>query len=271
VTRFFCKHAGLPPPPPTVEGAFIPLDPKMLQVCPGEGQVLSLPGSVPVYQSLGALGHELSRSRAGQASLAGVALDNTLRALLHLPPTAKSPIPDYRKLAKGGRPDWIASNSNLNPGEALVRYAIATEPGIEAILYKPVAAAHASTLDLAEDSPVLSVHVPDLLAVEELASVDIMTWLQHNSSSRSSSLYLVECRGTGESFPESGGEYLGANAATAAAMALVAATGASVEDERTGRHPRWQSYGLDYMWHGHGLMFSESYLGRRVRPFPLFS
>ena len=85
--------------------------------------------------------------------------------------------------------------------------------------------AYAHTLDVEGD---VHLYVPHVSAEEDLAGEPLAVELQGQCD-----LYALDPRGLGESLPDEEGGF-------------------------------WQPYGLDYMFHGHGLMLGESYLGRRV-------
>jgi len=106
------------------------------------------------------------------------------------------------------------------------RCAIETEGNIRAILRKRMAdPQRAHSLDVAK-----TVHLwlPHYASEEDLGNDPMALELQKEHE-----LYALDVRGLGESLPDEGGSF-------------------------------WQSYGLDYMCHGHGILFGESYLGRRV-------
>ncbi len=107
------------------------------------------------------------------------------------------------------------------------RYAIETEPGILALVKHPVSDPnHALVL---EPGPEVTVYVPHLSSEEDLEQEPWAAELLERD------LYAIDVRGLGESMPNV--------------------------------HPdeRFMSYaGMDYMYHGTGLMLGESYLGRRV-------
>ncbi|MBN1400532.1 MAG: prolyl oligopeptidase family serine peptidase, partial [Anaerolineae bacterium] len=106
------------------------------------------------------------------------------------------------------------------------RYAVETERGIRAILRKKMADPEiARSLDV---SGPVHLFVPHCASEEDLQSDPLALDLQAEGE-----LYALDVRGLGESMPDEEGGF-------------------------------WQVYGLDYMFHGHSLMFSESYLGRRV-------
>jgi dienelactone hydrolase/pimeloyl-ACP methyl ester carboxylesterase len=108
----------------------------------------------------------------------------------------------------------------------VARYAVETERNVRAILHKPMRnAAHIHTLDVESQ---VSVYLPHLASDEELARGPAA-----KLAAGTTPLYLLDPRGLGESRPDEDGDFF---------------------------HP----YGMDYMFHGHELLFAGSYLGQRV-------
>ena len=106
------------------------------------------------------------------------------------------------------------------------RYAVETEDNIRAILRKTMAEpAYAHCLDVA---PSVHLYLPHLSCARDLASDPLALSLQESHE-----LYALDVRGLGESMADEEGSF-------------------------------WKSYGMDYMSHGHGILFGESFLGRRV-------
>ncbi len=106
------------------------------------------------------------------------------------------------------------------------RYAINTERNIDAILFRPFKElGRHVTLDVEES---LILYIPDLSSM-----LDIEKGMMATLARETGPCYAVDVRGTGESIPSEAGDFL-------------------------------QSYGMDYMFHGLGVMMGESYLGRRV-------
>ena len=111
-------------------------------------------------------------------------------------------------------------------GHSYARYAVETEENVRAILHKRlIRSEHDRTLDV---ESTVRLYLPHLASEEDLAHDAMALDLQGQGD-----LYALDVRGLGESLPDEEGSF-------------------------------WQPYGLDYMFHGHGLMFGESYLGRRV-------
>ncbi|NLG50114.1 MAG: prolyl oligopeptidase family serine peptidase [Chloroflexi bacterium] len=119
---------------------------------------------------------------------------------------------------------------NLRParlGETTyARYAVETEGNIRAILHKKLAdPEHAYTLDVAGEA---HLYLPHFASEEDLLAEPLALALQEQHE-----LYALDVRGLGESLPDEEGSF-------------------------------WQPYGLDYMFHGYGLLLGQSYLGQRV-------
>ncbi|NKB71255.1 MAG: prolyl oligopeptidase family serine peptidase [Candidatus Latescibacteria bacterium] len=112
-------------------------------------------------------------------------------------------------------------------GQPLARYALETENGIQALLHKRLASpAHPHTLDVERT---VHLYLPHLSAEDDLQDDSLAQRLATTYP-----LYALDVRGLGESIP------------TSKPAAFL--------------HP----YGKDYMFHGHGLLLGQSYLGRRV-------
>jgi len=119
---------------------------------------------------------------------------------------------------------------NLRPvkvGErTYARYAVETEDNIRVILRKKIDDERFThSLDVGDT---VHLYLPHLASEEDLANDPMAIELQEEHE-----LYALDVRGLGESLPDEEGSF-------------------------------WQSYGIDYMCHGHGILFGESYLGRRV-------
>ena len=113
-------------------------------------------------------------------------------------------------------------------GHRVARYAVETERNVRAILHKRMTnPAHISTLDVESR---LALFLPHVASDEELEGDGLAAKLAEGSDP----LYLLDPRGLGESRPdEASGDFF---------------------------HP----YGMDYMFHGHEVLFGGSYLGQRV-------
>ena len=111
-------------------------------------------------------------------------------------------------------------------GRRCARYAVETEGDVRAILYKVMAEpAYSQTLDV---GPTVHLYLPHCSSEEDLASDALALSLQAEHE-----LYALDVRGLGESAPDEADSF-------------------------------WAPYGMDYLFHGHGVLFGESYLGRRV-------
>ena len=115
-------------------------------------------------------------------------------------------------------------------GKVFARYAVETEGHIRAILRKRMAEdqrAYAGTLDVEAS---VTLVLPHVSAQEDMT--ESVHFLELNAPQ---ALYGLDVRGLGESMPEP-----------------------------HGAGGFFQPYGMDYMLHGQGVLFGESYLGRRV-------
>ena len=105
------------------------------------------------------------------------------------------------------------------------RYAVETEGSIRAILHKRLEIpARSHTLDVERE---VHLYLPHTSSEEDLAGDRLASSLMKRHP-----LYALDVRGLGESLPEGGDLF--------------------------------HAYGMDYMFHGHGILLGESYLGRRV-------
>lgn len=111
------------------------------------------------------------------------------------------------------------------------RYAVETEGDIRAILHKRMTEPrHIQTLDVERR---VTLVLPHLASEDELVGTGKDMGPAARLAKVDAPLYLLDPRGLGESRPDEGGDFF---------------------------HP----YGMDYMFHGHELLFGGSYLGRRV-------
>jgi len=111
-------------------------------------------------------------------------------------------------------------------GQTFARYAIETESNIQAIMKKRMENSQYSySLDVDET---VHLYLPYLSSEEDIKNDPLAVSLK-----KSHELYALDVRGFGESMPEDINQFL---------------------------HP----YGMDYMFHGHGILLDKSYLGRRV-------
>ncbi len=133
-------------------------------------------------------------------------------------------LPDDRPL-----PHYRVPRPLMQSGVRVARYAVETEPGIRAILRKRLVQDNRRGHALDVETEVL-LYLPHVSAEEEMGPGG-----EARGLNRPRPLYALDVRGLGESMPEphgSGGFF--------------------------------QSYGMDYMLHGHGILFGRSYLGQRV-------
>ena len=124
-------------------------------------------------------------------------------------------------------PHYRALRSARIAGQTCSRYAVETEGDIRSILYK--------RLEIPAPAPTLDVEKEIHLYLPHTSSeVDLTEDRLAVSLAKKHPLYALDVRGLGESLPDEGGGNF------------------------------FAAYGMDYMFHGHGLLFGESYLGRRV-------
>lgn len=126
-----------------------------------------------------------------------------------------------------GAPHYRILRSRRVSDQPVARYAVETGPGrIRAILHKALTdGSRAQTLDV---ESAIHLHLPHVTSVDEIADKWVVTAADRRA------LYLLDARGLGESMPdEAKGDFF---------------------------HP----YGMDYMFHGHELLFGESWFGKRV-------
>ena len=125
-----------------------------------------------------------------------------------------------------GAPHYRVLRPQNVAGVPVGRYAIETEDHICAILKRVQSnPAEQFVLDVEKD---VTVYVPHVASETELEEEPLAKGL-----AKFPPFYLLDPRGMGESMPEPPTSF-------------------------------FQAYGMDYMMHGHGLLFGESYLGRRV-------
>lgn len=109
----------------------------------------------------------------------------------------------------------------------LARYAVETERDIRAIVHKRLT--DPATAGVLEPESAASVWVPHTGCTEDFTSDPLAQQLL-----AAGALYGVDVRGLGESAPDDEGRDF------------------------------FHAYGMDYMMHGYGLLFGESYLGKRL-------
>ncbi len=215
MVNFFCQTAGIKAPSREPQITTFKLE-----------QIAAAPGAkVSNWQGNRFL-YELNAERASQLAEARpnvteASLQRDINKVLGL--SKRSSTLDYRILRPAGNP-------SLHPYEAVWRYGIETEPGIQAILQiwdGPVS--RKNNLPRA-DLPALSnptLYVPDQSSLSDMTSGIV--------ADDSSSIFAVDLRGFGESTPLGG-----------------------LEPDTYG------PAGTDYMISGFGVMLDQSYLGRRV-------
>lgn len=111
-------------------------------------------------------------------------------------------------------------------GNTFARYAVEPEENIQAIMKKRMELPQfAYTLDVTEN---VHLYLPHVSSEDDVTNDPMAISLKDSHE-----LYVLDVRGLGESLAEDQGQF-------------------------------FQPYGMDYMYHGFGLLLSESYLGRRV-------
>jgi len=110
-------------------------------------------------------------------------------------------------------------------GKTFALYAVETEDNVRAIMRKRMETPHSYTLDVEET---VHLFIPHISAEDDMANDPLAVSLKDSHP-----LYALDVRGLGESMPEDSRGF-------------------------------FQPYGMDYMFHGFGLLLGESYLGRRV-------
>lgn len=119
----------------------------------------------------------------------------------------------------------VLRQTNIS-GNTYARYAIETEQNIQVIMKKRMAKPeYSGTLDIQE---IVHLYIPHLSSEDDIINDPMVAELK-----KLYELHLLDVRGLGESMPEDMSQFL-------------------------------QPYGLDYMFHGYGLLLGESYIGRRV-------
>jgi dienelactone hydrolase len=159
---------------PLREDAPEPFAEAAVQVTP-TGQVLDLPGTIPIQAQIAAIA---AAHRAQWRPLRPAALRRRLRALLTLPP--RRGVPHYRVLrAVPGQAE----------GSVIARYAIETEPGICAVLRRPVTVPeHGADLTCPAE---LALYLPHLATEPEAAAEPL-----------AADAWGLDVRGLGESLPD---------------------------------------------------------------------
>jgi cephalosporin-C deacetylase-like acetyl esterase len=128
---------------------------------------------------------------------------------------------------RGATPHYRVLRPQRLEGYTVARYAVETERSIRALLHKRLA--DPATAGVLEPEPKVTLWVPHTGSAEDLAADGMAQQLM-----AATALYAVDVRGLGE----------------------------SMQDEEGGN--LFHAYGIDYTMHGYGLLFGESYLGRRI-------
>jgi pimeloyl-ACP methyl ester carboxylesterase len=225
MVEFFCRHAGLPLRRLPAEKV-VDLKEKLL-VTP-KGNVIAA-GATPIFEQVAVIAHKQDSERRKAGTPAPQALALKVRKLLNIEAAAGTPAgvarpPHYRVL----RPSTVARTGPWGKEEKgayrAARYAVETEGNIRAYIQKPMPTG-GLTLDVEEN---VTLYLPHIASEIELNDRKLAGALIGKCA-----LYALDVRGLGESLsgPPAG---------------------------------FFDSYGYDYMCHGYGLLFGESYLGRRV-------
>jgi len=125
-----------------------------------------------------------------------------------------------------GVPHYRNLRPDRGPDVTFGRVAVEVEGNVRALMMKRMA--HPERAHALTVDAMVNVYVAHLSSEEDLVSDPLALDLQKRGD-----LYAIDVRGLGVSAPDDGLDFL---------------------------HP----YGVDYMMHGHGLMFNEPYVGRRV-------
>jgi len=202
-----------------------------LEAAPGLGEV------TPVDAALLQVTPQGNTVRAGSRPIFALLDDEAARLQARRRPltaeavrrrlTALLTLPPWQR-ARAGVPHYRVPRALSLGGRTWARYAVETERDLQAILKKRLLnPGWSHTLD-----PEAEVHLylPHVSSEEDLLGD---AWAQ--GLNPEGALYALDVRGLGESLPEPHGSA-----------------------------GFFQPYGLDYMLHGHGILFGESYLGRRV-------
>ncbi|MFH0796264.1 MAG: prolyl oligopeptidase family serine peptidase [Candidatus Omnitrophota bacterium] len=184
-------------------------------------------GSRPIYNMLAEKSQKMVLVRK-EPSLSS--LPKKIRNLLSLSP--RLDIPHYRVLrsfSTTSRPDFgkvLAANCPALKGDIVfARFAVETEGEVRAFLTKRVKGCDA---DIFVADKVAKVFLPHLCSEEDILKDKLAHSLMVEGP-----VYFLDVRGLGQSIPDETGCF-------------------------------FQPYGMDYLFHGYGIMLGESYLGRRV-------
>ena len=213
--RWFHRHQGrsdqIESEPPIV----IEKD-ETLQVTPG-GQVAGL-GSRTVFSFTAEISRQMGKTRP---ALTGNALATAITETLRLP--ARRALPDARILRE--------IRPRRYPRARFTTYAVETEPGIHAIVYRLSEASHFSRPLPGPAETIL--YVSHLSSDDELRTEPLLR--ETITAAPATAVYTCDLRGSGESMPNTAGE------------------------------DRFDlPYGSEYLYAGFSLMLDEPLLGRRT-------
>ncbi|MEQ1828980.1 MAG: acetylxylan esterase [Pirellula sp.] len=186
--------------------------------CTVSGQVSENPNVSTVFASTRGKSRQLSSERQ---PLRHEGLAQAIRRGLQLA-TIPTEAPDYRI--------WQHLGSRGYASRSGVAYAVATEPGIEAIVYQLLSERRMSRP--AKSDRTAALYLPDFSSDEELRSEKM---LRDMSTDKSLDVFTCDARGVGESQPDTCGP-------------------------NSFRKP----YGSEYFYSIHGLMLGRSLLGQRT-------
>ncbi len=186
--------------------------------CTPQGQVAALEGTRTVF----GFTREKSRQLAELRSLRNADLRSAVRRVLRLPPPVAAS-PDYRI--------WQYLGSRGYPAEQGVAYAVETEPGIQAVVYRLTDERWQSRPPRAGDRAVL--YVSHLSSDAELRDEPLVRELL--SAEEGVPFFTCDVRGIGESQPDTA-------------------------QPNSFHHP----YGSDFMYAIHALMLDRPYVGLKT-------
>jgi dienelactone hydrolase len=127
---------------------------------------------------------------------------------------------------RGSLPHYRVLRAGSVTGNRIARYAIETEGHIRALLHKYMDSPHTHSLDVEKE---VHLYLPHTGSEIDMAEDRLAMSLQKRHP-----IYALDTRGLGESLPDEGGKDF------------------------------FESYGMDYLSNGYGIMLGESLLGRRV-------
>jgi len=188
--------------------------------CTPNGQVCEL-GSRPIYSYTREISQELAKQR--KTNWTAQELARSVRDVLALPESQERNVPDYRILR-----NW---RSRGYPLPRWTAYAVETEPGILALVYRLGREQLLSRPQAKTKRAVL--YVSQLSADEELRTEPMIGELLE--AEPDATLYTVDVRGIGESRPDTCGE-----------------------------DSFFQAYGCDFFYSIHSIMLGRPYAGQRT-------